>query len=49
MLEAEEAKLEEGGSFDVPLDFNLQLHTHSIGERDGLVLLMGRISDPADV
>lgn len=37
MLEAEEAKLEEGGSFNVPLDFNLQptLHTHSIGERDG--------------
>lgn len=57
MLEVEEAKLEEGRSFDIPLDFSVPpritfnrpfilLVYDSV---TGLVLLMGRISDPVDV
>lgn len=57
MLEVEEATLEEGGSYDVPLDFsvppritfNRPFILIAYDSVTGLVLLMGRISDPADV
>uniref|UniRef100_A0A674NQ01 Alpha-1-antiproteinase-like n=1 Tax=Takifugu rubripes TaxID=31033 RepID=A0A674NQ01_TAKRU len=57
MLEVEEAKLEEGGGYDVPLDFsvppritfNRPFVLLTYDHVTGLVLLMGRISDPADV
>lgn len=57
MLEVEEAKLEEGRGYDVPLDFsvppritfNRPFVLLTYDRVTGLVLLMGRISDPADV
>lgn len=57
MLEVEEAKLEEGGGYDVPLDFsvppritfNRPFVLLAYDHVTGLVLLMGRITDPADV
>lgn len=57
MLEVEEATLKEGGSYDIPLDFsvppritfNRPFVLMAYDSVTGLVLLMGRISDPADV
>lgn len=55
MLEVEEAKLEEGGSYDIPLDFsvppritfNRPFLVIAYDSVTGLVLLLGRISEPA--
>lgn len=55
MLEVEEAELEEGGRYDVPLDFsvppriafNRPFVLLAYDHVTGLVLLMGRIADPA--
>lgn len=55
MLEVEEAKLEEAGSYDVPLDFSMPPRITfnrpfilMVYDRvTGLVVLLGRISDPA--
>lgn len=57
MLEVEEAKLEEGGSYDVPLDFsvppritfNRPFVLVAYDSVTGLVLLVARVSDPADI
>lgn len=57
MLEVEEAKQEEGRSHDVPLDFsvppriafNRPFVLVAYDSVTGLVLLMGRISEPAHV
>lgn len=56
-MEVEEAKLEERGRYDVPLDFsvppritfNRPFVLITYDRVTGLVLLMGRITDPAHV
>lgn len=57
MLEVEEAKLEDGGRPDIPLDFsvppritfNRPFMFIVYDSLTGLVLLMGRVIDPTEV